>query len=167
LALEIKKSESGELTITLTGGLYMSPSRPWRRSRHERVLAGVFSGLAESWHMDVNLLRAAWVLFTLFISKWWGVTFYVLAIFLLPVSDEGAAFVEGSACNQGEGLRSRRIHRWLGIFIILFGGYLLATQLIPDLVRDIQRELQRIVLPLTVIGFGLWMLLRSTDDKED
>lgn len=145
----------------------MGSSKPWRRSQQERVLAGVCGGLAESWHTDVNFLRVAWVLFTLFISRWWGVTFYVMAIFLLPVSDEGAMVVEDASFNEGDEPKSRRIHRWLGILLIIFGGYLLAAQLVPELIRDIQRELQRIVLPLTVIGFGLWMLLRSNEEKGD
>lgn len=136
----------------------MNSSRPWRRSSKNRVIAGVCGGLAEALGINPNLLRLAWVLSSLWIYSGLGVILYVLAAIFLPAADDSDA--ETIVIH-----RMDRTPRWLGIVLVVVGGYLLAGQLLPEIMRTIVHEVRRIGPPLVLIAFGMWMLLRSVGKK--
>lgn len=74
-----------------TMGPVPSAARPrfaLRRSRTDRMLAGVCGGLAESLGVDAALIRIALVALTVF-GAGAGVVFYVAAWILAPESDAG------------------------------------------------------------------------------
>jgi phage shock protein C len=57
---------------------------PIRRSRRERMLAGVCGGLAEYYHLNPLWLRIGVFLFTL-LTLGWGSVAYIVAAFAVPL----------------------------------------------------------------------------------
>lgn len=83
------------LLLSLTGrGLDWSRVRqagaslPFRRSRQDRVIAGVCGGLAAYLGVDSMLVRAGWLLLTVLTAGTIGVLLYVVAVLLVPWEDE-------------------------------------------------------------------------------
>ncbi len=65
-----------------------APFRLPPKSAEQRVLAGVCGGLAESWRIEVNLLRVACLLLCL---AWGlGILLYLLCFLLMPSSGHGS-----------------------------------------------------------------------------
>jgi len=62
-------------------------SRRLRRSRRDRVFAGVCGGLAEHFDINANLLRAGFVLGTILTSGLFVPLVYVICIFVMPTAD--------------------------------------------------------------------------------
>ena len=54
------------------------------RSRHNKVIAGVFGGLGEYWGVDPVLLRLGFILLTLFTHLIPGIVVYAIATLVLP-----------------------------------------------------------------------------------
>lgn len=138
----------------------MNSSIPWRRSNQERVLAGVCGGIAKSLHINPNLLRVLLLLCSLWVSLPWGIVLYVVAVFFLPIEDE--TDTEGVVINKN---KADRTPRWLGIVLVVAGGYLLAGQLMPEVMRTLVHEIRKIGPPLILIAVGMWLLLRNIGKK--
>jgi len=62
----------------------MSTNEPLRRSRHNRMIAGVVGGLAEHFGLDPNLLRIIYVLVSIFSAAFPGILVYILFWILVP-----------------------------------------------------------------------------------
>jgi phage shock protein PspC (stress-responsive transcriptional regulator) len=62
----------------------MSTNEPLRRSRHNRMVAGVVGGLAEHFGLDPNLLRIIYVLVSIFSAAFPGILVYILFWILVP-----------------------------------------------------------------------------------
>jgi phage shock protein PspC (stress-responsive transcriptional regulator) len=90
--------------MTAFGTDELEPLHRLRRSRQDRVVAGVAGGLAEHFDLDVGLLRVALVGLTL--AGGIGVPLYLAAWILLPV--DGAT--ETVADRVAERLRTGRRH---------------------------------------------------------
>ncbi|MGH8192388.1 MAG: PspC domain-containing protein [Rhodanobacteraceae bacterium] len=65
----------------------MDTSRRLRRSRTDRVIAGVIGGLAEHFGLDTRLFRIVYVLLTIFSAAFPGVLLYILLWILIPQQD--------------------------------------------------------------------------------
>ncbi|MDE2271719.1 MAG: PspC domain-containing protein [Xanthomonadaceae bacterium] len=65
----------------------MNPSRPLRRSRHDRVIAGVVGGLADYFGLDPTLARVIYVLVSIFSAAFPGILVYALLWILIPEED--------------------------------------------------------------------------------
>lgn len=61
------------------------PPRQLRRSRTNRMVAGVCSGLAEYSGIDVTIIRLAFVALTVFGGG--GLILYLIAIVVMPAGD--------------------------------------------------------------------------------
>ena len=61
---------------------------PLRRSRSNRMIAGVVGGLANYFGMDVALARVLYVLASIFSAAFPGILVYVIIWVLVPVEDE-------------------------------------------------------------------------------
>jgi phage shock protein C len=57
---------------------------PLRRSRHDRVVAGVVGGLARHFGLDPTLSRVIYVLVTIFSAAFPGILVYILLWILIP-----------------------------------------------------------------------------------
>lgn len=65
----------------------MSANPPLRRSRSDRVLAGVLGGLADYFGLDPTVARIVYVLFSIFSAAFPGVFIYILLWLLIPQQD--------------------------------------------------------------------------------
>lgn len=54
------------------------------RSKSDKMLAGVFGGLAEYFDTDATLLRLAWVVITVFTGFFPGIIAYIIAAIIIP-----------------------------------------------------------------------------------
>lgn len=64
-------------------------SRPLRRSRDDRIVAGVVSGLAKYFNLDVTLLRVGYVIVSLLSAAFPGILVYLILWFLVPEESAG------------------------------------------------------------------------------
>ncbi len=62
--------------------------RPLRRSRNDRIIAGVIGGLADYLGLDPTLSRVVYVLVSIFSAAFPGILVYILLWILIP-SEEG------------------------------------------------------------------------------
>ena len=62
-------------------------ARPIRRSRTNRVIAGVIGGIAEYLGLDPTLSRVIYVLVSIFSAAFPGILVYVLLWILIPSED--------------------------------------------------------------------------------
>jgi len=63
--------------------------RPLRRSRTDRVIAGVCAGLAHHFGLDVSLMRVLYVLVSILSAAFPGILVYVVLWLVIP--EESAA----------------------------------------------------------------------------
>ena len=62
------------------------PSRPLRRSRRHKAIAGVCAGFAEHFELDIALVRVIWLLVTLFGGG--CLLAYVICWIVIPLEEE-------------------------------------------------------------------------------
>ncbi len=62
----------------------MDPKRPLRKSRTNRVIAGVVGGLAEYLGMDPTLARVLYVLISVFSAAFPGILVYLILLVVMP-----------------------------------------------------------------------------------
>ncbi len=62
----------------------MDPKRPLRKSRNNRVIAGVVGGLAEYIGMDPALARVLYVLLSVFSAAFPGILVYLILLVVMP-----------------------------------------------------------------------------------
>jgi phage shock protein C len=60
---------------------------PLRRSKQDRMIAGVCGGLARYLNVDSLVVRMAWVLISVATVGTLGVVLYILAVLLIPAGD--------------------------------------------------------------------------------
>jgi phage shock protein C len=65
----------------------MNTSGPLRRSRHNRMIAGVVGGLADYFGLDPTLARIIYVLVSVFSAAFPGILVYILFWILVPQGD--------------------------------------------------------------------------------
>jgi phage shock protein PspC (stress-responsive transcriptional regulator) len=65
----------------------MDTSRSLRRSRHNRMIAGVVGGLADYFGLDPTLARIIYVLVSIFSAAFPGILVYILLWILVPQGD--------------------------------------------------------------------------------
>lgn len=62
----------------------MSTHPPLRRSRHDRMIAGVVGGLADYFGLDPAMARIIYVLVSIFSAAFPGILIYILLWILIP-----------------------------------------------------------------------------------
>ena len=60
------------------------PSRPLRRSRSSRMIAGVCGGIAQWLGLDPTLVRVAYVLISIFSVAFPGIIVYIICWIVMP-----------------------------------------------------------------------------------
>jgi phage shock protein C len=119
--------------------------RVLRRSRTDRVIAGVCGGLGRYLGIDPVLLRIAFVL--LLVTGGAGFLLYVIAWIAIPEQAEGE--------DLGPAPEPRGDIWWfVGVGLIALGGVLLIDRLIP--------WFDRVVGPLVLVAVGVAVLYRGT-----
>ena len=65
----------------------MTTHPPLRRSRRDRVFAGVVGGLADYFGIDSSLLRIIYVLVSIFSAAFPGILVYIILWLVMPQED--------------------------------------------------------------------------------
>lgn len=65
----------------------MSTHPPLRRSRRDRMIAGVVGGLADYFGIDSSLLRVIYVLVSIFSAAFPGTLVYIILWIVVPQED--------------------------------------------------------------------------------
>lgn len=120
--------------------------RPLRRSRSDRVIAGVCGGLGRYLGIDPVLFRIAFVV--LAIGAGSGILLYLIGWLAIP-EEEG-----GSLPAEQPNRAPTTAHLIIGGTLILLGVVLLMRQLMPWF--D-----DRVIWPLVLIGIGLLIAMRG------
>lgn len=116
-----------------------------RRSREDRVIAGVCGGLGRYLGVDPVLLRIAFVV--LAISGGAGILLYILAVILIPEQQENE--------DLGPAPEARGdLWMYMGVGLIALGSVLLVDQLVP--------WFDRVVGPLVLVAIGVGIVLRGS-----
>jgi phage shock protein PspC (stress-responsive transcriptional regulator) len=151
------------------------------RCRHDRRLAGVASGLAEFFDLDVSLIRILWVL-SVFVGGF-GILLYVALAIIVPLEPETYAQPgiapegEASAAGDTAGLPSPAETGWhrstvpyqhrerrdsglgatfLGLLLILFGGLALIDGFLPG-----WADHGRFLWPAFILGVGALLVVTA------
>lgn len=66
----------------------MNEKKSLRRSRTDRMIAGVMGGLGAHYDIDPVKLRIVFVLLSIFSAAFPGIIVYLLLWFLIPLEDE-------------------------------------------------------------------------------
>jgi phage shock protein PspC (stress-responsive transcriptional regulator) len=127
------------------------PDRPvLRRSRDDRVIAGVCGGLAQYFGIDAVILRIAFVV--LLLAGGTGILLYVVGWIAIP--EERPGEVVGAASPRAAHDRSPGAEV-VGIGLILLGIFFLAREVFPDVFDS------DYLWPLVLIAIGLAVLARA------
>jgi phage shock protein PspC (stress-responsive transcriptional regulator) len=66
----------------------MSASRPFTRSRHDRMVAGVLGGIAKRFGWSSSLLRVVFVIVSIASAGFPGILVYLVLWLLMPEGDD-------------------------------------------------------------------------------
>jgi len=127
--------------------------KKWYRSRKDRMIAGVCGGLAELLGIDSTLIRFIWGI-TVFFGGF-GIFAYILAMIVIPEAPEGESLIQNEVPHRITNVEWGVI---FGLFIILFGLLLLLGNIFD---WRIWNWGWRITLPLILIGFGVYLIVRA------
>jgi phage shock protein C len=127
-------------------------SRQLRRSRDDRVIAGVCGGLGEYYDVDPVLIRIAALL--LVFAGGAGVILYVIGWIAIPErSQEEAVGPSPRATGTSTERTSGAVA--LGLVFVALGAFFLADEVWPDFLS------WKYVWPIALIAIGAAILLRS------
>jgi len=150
--------------------------KPLYRLSKQGQIAGVCAGLAEYFDFDITLTRVIFVIGA-FITGGAAILLYIILAIVLPVSDSeigsrhASATVDGEVISEklqrlGKDLKSNdsihKIRNYLGIAILLFGVWMLLSQIFPEWGVFRWEFIWPIVL--IIIGFVI-IFKRSGDGK--
>jgi phage shock protein C len=120
-------------------------TRLLRRSRQDRVIAGVCGGLGRYLGVDPVLLRIAFVVLT--VTGGSGLLLYLLAMVVIPDQQEHE--------DLGPAPEARGdLWMYVGVGLIALGSVMLVDQLLP--------WFDRVMAPLVLVAVGLGILYRGT-----
>ena len=131
------------------------------RCRHDKILAGVASGVAEYFDLDPSLVRVLFLVSTFFGGL--GFLLYIamaIIVPLEPISADAAADAAAETTVVPEGHRhvSRGEGRWttfVGAGLVLLGSLALLHQVLPGW------DVDRFVFPALAVGVGAFLVARS------
>lgn len=142
-------------------------NRRLNRCRHDRVIAGVASGVAEYFDIDPTIVRVLFVVSVFFGGL--GLLLYFVMAIIVPIEPEGGPAVNVPAvdpsgeapaasptdwhsrpsAHRHDSRGSGRLVTFFGIALILFGGLALIDAFLPAWVDG-----GRFLWPAFVLGIG-------------
>ncbi len=133
--------------------LYRSPS--------DKIVAGVCGGVAEYFQIESSLVRLIFLVATLMYGS--GLLLYILAAIIIPEGDgsiyrDGVEVVEPTD-NKIEGKKTSDSFR------VLAGGALVIMGAVLLIERFFHFDVMRIVIPLLIIGCGVYIIFSGTPKK--
>ena len=146
--------------------------RPLYRIPKQGKIAGVCAGLADYFDFDVTLVRVIFVI-SAFISGGAVVLLYIIMAIILPVDDGSTAKVHASVDNEpisdkfeklGRDLKANgsmnRMRNYFGFGLLIFGLWLLLSQIFPE--WGIFRW--EFIWPIVLIAIGILIIVKRSGD---
>ncbi len=130
------------------------------RSTTNRAVAGVCAGLGERFGIDVGIVRIAW-LASIFVTLGVSLLIYVALAFLIPKEPaEYAAIKQVPSTDLWQRLKENSLMLW-AVLLVLVGALLLLNNfdLLPWRLETLWRTLWAVLLPLLLIGGGIYLVL--------
>lgn len=128
----------------------------YRRPKTGKI-AGVCSGLAEYFEIDVTLLRIAFVVLAV-ISGGSAIIVYIVMAIVMPVeSHRSGKHDKESAAESDIAESTNTVRNYAGIALILFGIYLALDQAFPAW----SETYSAIFWPLVLVVIGLAIILKG------
>ena len=144
--------------------------KPLYRIPSQGKIAGVCAGLADYFDFDVTLMRVIFVIAT-FITGGIIVLLYLILAIILPVDDGSTVKAHATVAGEPIGDKFQRLGRdlqnngaaarmrnYLGVGLLLFGGWLLLSQLFPEL-RIFRWEF---IWPVILIVVGALIIIKRS-----
>lgn len=124
------------------------------RSSTNRIIAGVCGGIAEYLDIDPTLMRIVWVLLTIFGG--WGIILYIAAVIIVPLNPSTTP----AGATQSSDPTAFKL---IGIVLIVVGCFFLFINLDFFSFREMTRFVWNYLLPLSLIGAGIYILVRRRE----
>lgn len=139
------------------------------RSRTNRIIGGVCGGIGDYLELDPIFIRLVWGI--LFFMGGVGFLAYIVAWIIIPEEGEenaADAFSEYSAEQMPE-QKNHRPQVVIGLFLVILGAILLLRDwwYLDQIFRDIVRFSWRYLLPLVLIGFGIFILAKREHSRHE
>lgn len=141
-------------------------NRRLNRCRHDRMIAGVASGMAEYFDIDPTIVRVLWVISVFFGGV--GLLLYFVMAIIVPLEPEGGPTASAPASEPGgeaspaaptdwhstpaahrHNRGSGRAMTFFGVVLILFGAVALIDAFLPAWVDG-----GRFLWPAFILGIG-------------
>ena len=148
-------------------------NRRLSRCRHDRMLAGVASGMAEYFEVDPTLIRVLWLISIFFGGL--GLVAYIVLAIIMPNEPDPALVVDPASAASADPASAAnpalsgwhaaaathrhvtrdngRIVTFAGIALILFGALALIGVYLPDLADG-----GRFLWPAFILGIGVLLV---------
>ncbi len=144
----------------------MSSQQKLYRLPKEGIIAGVASGFAQYFSLDVTIMRLIFI-GALLLTNGVAVVIYLVLAVIMPTPDKSTnkdnlgEKIESLAEEVKTSGRAQSLGSYVGIGLIVLGAWLLAGQFIPELAR-IQWSL---LWPTLVIIVGLLIIVRGKNHE--
>ncbi|NCU29517.1 PspC domain-containing protein [Candidatus Saccharibacteria bacterium] len=128
----------------------------------EGVIAGVASGFAKYFSIDVTLMRLIFI-GALLLTNGFAVLLYLVLAVIMPTPDKAAENdnlgdkIENLAEEVKTSGRAQNLGSYVGIGLIIVGAWLLAGQFFPELAQI----KWSVLWPSLVIVIGVLIIIRS------
>lgn len=100
-------------------------SNKLKRSKADRIIAGVCGGIGEYFNIDPIIIRIIWVVFTLMPGTP-GLLAYIICMFVIP-EDDGVIYHNNNSSN----INTSSTSIFIGIALVVIGGLMLLRIIFP------------------------------------
>ncbi|QQY78802.1 phage shock protein C (PspC) family protein [Keratinibaculum paraultunense] len=127
-----------------------------KRSRNDRMIAGVCGGIAEYFNIDPTIVRIIWVLLC-FVPGSPGLLAYLICALIIP-EDDGVIYQD-----EKNNINPKNTALFIGLALIIIGGAMLMKVIWPQFAFKIMNIGK--YWPVLLIIFGLYIIINQTNKK--
>lgn len=127
-----------------------------KRSRSDRVIAGVCGGIGEYFNIDPVVIRIIWVLLS-FMPGGPGFLAYLVCALIIP-EDDGVIYQD-----EDSGMNTSNTAIFIGIALIVVGGIMLTKIIWPQFAFKIMSIGK--YWPILFIVFGIYIIVNQTNKR--
>lgn len=133
------------------------------RSKNNRILGGVCGGIGEYFEIDPVIIRIIFVILATLGGL--GIVIYLILWILVPdkngrsVAENIAEEIKNEDSNYEYARDVSQSKKAFGLILVVFGVYLCAKRLLPDLALD------QYLWPVIIMMVGLFIVLKSARNK--